>query len=64
MIYKTNRYNKNNWPDLKNRVITSLEMLIENGSIDKSTVEVMLSLVNNAVIRERSSYGRKGSEDY
>lgn len=63
MIYKTNRYNKNNWPDLKNRVIASLEELMNKGSIDRATLEVMLSLINNATVKEEVFYERKRSED-
>lgn len=63
MICRTSRYSRNNWSDLKNRVITSLEELMDKGSIDRATLEVMLSLISNATVKEEVFYERKRSED-
>ena len=63
MICRTSRYSRNNWSDLKNRVIASLEELMNKGSIDRATLEVMLSLINNATVKEEVFYERKRSKD-
>ena len=63
MTYKTSRCDKNNWNDLKERVVTSLEALINNGNLDKATVEVMLSLIKTAVIKEKGYYERERCKD-
>lgn len=64
MSYKTKHFNIiNEWDKLKESIIVNITHVMNNSDVDGKTLEVMLSLVDNAVIRNRRNDGRKKGKD-